>query len=532
MTETGYWASAPSPRDQLVLFPTRLDEVIAAEAPVRLLAELLSRLDFSAFEARYHGQLGQPPIHPRVLAGVLLYGLTMRVRASRQLEDALLHRIDFRWLAEGHTPDHTTLSEFRRRFGEELKGLFVQIGLLARELGLTSLSRLAFDGTRIRANNRRNRARTPAKLKELGRELAARYEELEAQAAAEDAEDQEQFGEGTPHRLPEELADVDRRQRQIAKALEELERIEAAEEKPPKRIPLTDPESRVSPNKEGGFAANYTPLAGVDVKTGLIITADVISGTNEEQYLVEAVEQVQEDFDTKPQEVLADGLFGTGANLQSLETAEIVLYSPVNVAAENPAVREDPTQPVPPEEWEHLPRRTVSTRQGVKQPQLEKAAFVYAESDDCYWCPQGERLTYRKTTTERRKDGTKIERRRYESESAVCEACPLKAVCIQAGSSVRQISRDQFEPHRETLARRMASDEGQQKYAKRGAVGERPFAVIKQQFGARQFLLRGLDRVRIEWCWLATAFNIQQLIGRFAEHLRPKSLCLAQRPPP
>ena len=66
MANSGYWAQTPWPREQLVLFPTRLDEVIAPDAPVRLLSELLERLDFSAMEARYHGSLGQPPIHPRL----------------------------------------------------------------------------------------------------------------------------------------------------------------------------------------------------------------------------------------------------------------------------------------------------------------------------------------------------------------------------------------------------------------------------------------------------------------------------------
>ena len=117
-------------------------------------------------------------------------------------------------------------------------------------------------------------------------ELAQRFAELETQAAEEDASDQEQFGDGVAHRLPEELADVQRRQQKIADALAELERIKQAGEEPPKRIPLTDPQSRVTPNKEGGFAANYTPLAGVDVDSGLIVTTDVIPGSDEEQHLL------------------------------------------------------------------------------------------------------------------------------------------------------------------------------------------------------------------------------------------------------
>lgn len=522
----GNWQRAPEPREQLVMFPRRLDEVIGPEHPVRLLNELLGRMDWSAWEARYHGRLGQPAIHPRILAGVLLYGLMCRIRSSRALEEALACRIDFRWLAEGHTADHTTISEFRRKFAEPLQDLFVQIGVLAREMGLTSLGRLAFDGTRMRANNRRNRARTPDELKQMQSELAGRFAELEAQAAAEDANDQEQFGDGAAHRLPEELADVERRQNKIAAALAELERIEEAGETPPKRIPLTDPESRVTPNKEGGFAANYTPLAGVDVESGLIVTTDVIPGTDEEQHLLAAVEQVEEQFGVTPDEALADGLFATGANLEKLEEKNVTLYSPSGAPKENPAVRDDPARPVPDEDVEMLPTKKV--KGGGRQ--LDKAAFVYDEDEDCYRCPQGKPLKPGQTTTDRRKDGTEIKRTRYKADAADCGDCPLKSLCLKGKAKRREISRDQFEPQRERHAERMAADGAWEKYAERRHPGERPFGAIKQQFGARQFLLRGVEKVRTEWNWLAAAFNLKHLIGHWSESL--KGHLSATRPPP
>ncbi len=56
----------------MVLFATRLDEVIGAEHPVRVLEEILSRIDWSPWEAGYDLTRGQPPIHPRVLASVIL----------------------------------------------------------------------------------------------------------------------------------------------------------------------------------------------------------------------------------------------------------------------------------------------------------------------------------------------------------------------------------------------------------------------------------------------------------------------------
>ena len=130
-----YWAKASQGRGQMVLFTTRLDEVLAVDHPVRMLEEILSRIDWSPWEAGYDLTRGQPPIHPRVLASVILYGLLTRIRSSRVLEEALGVRLDFRWLTEGRTIDHTTLSTFRKQHPEALKNLFVQIGLVARELG-------------------------------------------------------------------------------------------------------------------------------------------------------------------------------------------------------------------------------------------------------------------------------------------------------------------------------------------------------------------------------------------------------------
>ena len=96
-----YWSVAPESRGQMVLFATKLDEVLEAAHPVRMLEGILARLDWSVWEAGYHLKRGQPPIHPRVLAGVILYGLFTRIRSSRGLEEALRVRLDFRWLVEG-----------------------------------------------------------------------------------------------------------------------------------------------------------------------------------------------------------------------------------------------------------------------------------------------------------------------------------------------------------------------------------------------------------------------------------------------
>lgn len=509
------WASPGLERDQLVLFPQRLDECVPPGHAVRLFDEVLAQLDFSPFEGAYKDvPCGRPPFHPRVLAGVILYGLLVQIRSSRKLEAALWERIDFRWLARDERIDHTTLSEFRRRHPEALKALFVKVGQVAAEAMLTPLSGLMFDGTRAKASNHRQRSLTPRKLNELERELAEKFAAFQQQAESEEA-----LAAGDAA-LPDELQDLRRRQEQIRGALAELRRLEAAGEEPPKRIPLTDPESRITPNKEGGFAANYTPTAGVDADSGLILTGDVLPGTDEEQHLLAAIDDVEANFGCRIEDVMADGLFATGANLAACDERGITLYSPPGAPdpATNPAVREDLTQPVPADRHDALP--THKLKGGGRQ--LDKAAFVYDAASDAYVCPQAKRLQRRNTTTDRRKDGTEIKRTRYAADPADCAACPLKSLCLQGKAANRQISRDQFEPHREKLAQRMAGQEGQAKYARRKPTGERPFAVIKQYFGVRQFLLRGLERVRMEWTWVLTAFNLKKLLHTLAARAGPE----------
>ena len=518
------FASAPLNRDQLVMFPERLDESIPAGHSVRLVDEILGRLDWSHWEEKYHGRRGQPPIHPRVLASVILYGLLCRIRTSRALEESLTVRIDFRWLVEGRTIDHTTLSEFRRKNPDELKKLFVQIALVARDLGHLPLTTLAFDGTRMRANNRKTGTRTPEELRRAKEELEAKFAELEAKTAEADARDDEQLGADNGNRLSEELADVERRRKRVDAALAEIDRLGAADEKVPARVPITDPQSRVTPNKEGGFAPNYTPHATVDVDSGIIVSADVISNTDEDKHMLPAVDDVKESFglEEAPGELLADGMMSTGDNLSKCEAAGIDLYSPIKLGSsdDNPAVRPDPSQPVAAGDIDRLPTTTTKKKDGTKSTKFNKDAFVYDADADCYWCPAGKAMPYSNKTSHM-ENGRRRERSRYKAAASDCAGCPLAERCFSSKTKSRQISHDQHEAKRIAHAKKMSTDSAKEKYSRRRHPGERPFAMIKGHFGVRRFLTRGRKRVRNEWLWLTSAFNLHRLLRLISSGVDP-----------
>ena len=92
------WVPAVEGRHQLVMFERKLDDALPKDHVVRQFALLMDQLDWSRWESEYaQWGPGRTAIHPKVMASVILYGMLTRVRASRQLEEALVIRIDFRF---------------------------------------------------------------------------------------------------------------------------------------------------------------------------------------------------------------------------------------------------------------------------------------------------------------------------------------------------------------------------------------------------------------------------------------------------
>lgn len=512
------WAEPKERRDQLVLFAEKLDDAVPDDAPVRMFDAILSRINWSTWEAGYVLTIGQPPIHPRVLAGIILYGLLKRIRTSRALEEALRMRLDFRWLAHGRSIDHSTIAAFRTANAEAIGDLFVQVGLIAQQMGHLDLVRLGYDGTRLRASNRRSGTRTAQELRDAKRQLAAEFDQHRKAVQQAQSNEDQSFDAGVAAYQKKKLA---RQAKQLDEALAEIERIESEGKKVPDRLPITDPQCRIAKNKEGGFAPNYTPTVTVDAESGLIASADVISGIDEQSHLHEAIDQVRDHFleedKERPIEVLADGLMATGENIAACEDKKVDLYTPAG--PENPAYREDPSQPVAAEKIDELPLRGKRPKKGeIDKRTFDKSAFLYDSQADVYYCPMGKTLT-RKS---QRKDHTDATRYLYRADKKDCSGCPLRAKCFKNSRNQygRRIECGVHERAQQAHQRRMQSETSRNKYALRAAVTERPFALIKRHFGVREFLVRGLAKVRCEWTWLCIAHNLHRLLCLGAHRAR------------
>jgi hypothetical protein len=79
------------------------------------------------------------------------------------------------------------------------------------------------------------------------------------------------------------------------------------------------------------------------------------------------------------------------------------------------------------------------------------------------------------------------------------------------------------------MAAKMAQEDSQATYRKRLHTAETPFALLKHVMNMRQFLLRGLEKVKTEWRWACTAFNLAKLL-RHVARLRAEFAKLAAEP--
>jgi transposase len=517
MPTQDYWAQPPITRDQIVLFAPTLDSMIAEGETVRLFDEVLRGQDWSSWEAHYDGTCGQPPIHPRVVASAILYGLCRGVRSSRRLEYACRCNFDFIWLVEGRNIDHTTFSRFRTEFKSELKGLFRHIGRMALSVGLVRLGEVGFDGTRVKANNSRYKTRTAATLEEKLQKLDEQIEKFMEDAESADAADSQLFGsDDSVTKLPPELADAKQRREQIQKALDRARDADKARKadgidpvKKPAQVPTTDPDSRVMPNKEGGHAPNYTPTAATDGNCGMIVDAAVTANVNEQTQTLATIDRIKEAFGEQPEKLLADAAHTTGAIMEGCEKRGVELYVPIESnesQPENPASRSDATQPVPESEWPKLSRNS--------HGQLDKSCFLYDAANDQFRCPMGHAMPYDHMKYDER-NGETVRSRVYRCNS--CGGCPLAAACLGAKAKHgRTLTRDPYEEVRKRTAARMASESARTLYNQRPRIAETPFGILKAVMGLRQFLLRGLEKVNTEWLWACTAFNLVKLARELA----------------
>ena len=272
----------------------------------------------------------------------------MGIRSSRRIEQKTYEDVAFRVLSCDTHPDHSRISDFRKRHLPEISRLFVQVLEICKESGLVKLGHVALDGTKVKANASKHKAMSYARMKKREPELAAEVDRLLAEAEALDEQEDKKYGKGKRgDELPKELRFKQARLakiREAKQALEEQARQEAIEagkldhdgnpppggeagsSKPPAGIPedkeqrnFTDPESRIMlDGATKAFVQGYNGQAAVDCESQVIVAADVTQQANDKQQLVPMVEQIEDNLGEIPDRVLADAGYFVEEKVESL----------------------------------------------------------------------------------------------------------------------------------------------------------------------------------------------------------------------
>ncbi len=428
----------------------RLGDCLPPEHLARFVVDIVAELDLTALYARY-GNRGGAPYAPEILLSLLFYAYATGIFSSRKIEQATRETAAFRYLAGNLSPDHDTLAAFRKQFLPELHGLFVQILLLAQEMGVLELGNLSLDGTKVHADASKSKAVSYQRLLQIEAQL---QEEVAHLFALAEKADTSAVPEGM--HLPHEIARREERLKRLAEAKIALEaraaerhafeqaeyeaklRERAAQEertgkkprgKPPsppasgphggEQYNFTDPDSRIMKNsKDNGFDQHYNAQVAVDQERLLLVGYSLSNHPNDQGEVAPTLDNLPPALGTPNAAALDCGFFSE-TNLRILAERGIEAYI---------ATGRDPHH----QGWEA-----------------------------------------------------------YFAEAA--EAPP-----------------DTASP-REKMAYKLRTALGKAIYRRRKCTVEPVIGQIKEVLGFRQFSVRGLPNVTGEWCLICLAYNLRRL---------------------
>jgi len=422
-------------RQQMTLFPARLEDYVGEDNPVRAVDVFVDNLDLDklGFIGVEPLDMGRPGYDPRIMLKLYIYGYLNRVPSSRRLERECQRNIEVIWLTGQLAPDFKTIADFRKDNGKAIREVCRAFVALCRKLNLLSSASVAIDGSKFKAVNARDKNFTEAKMKRrlerIDKSIARYLSQLETA---------DRHGDAVPE------AKVTRLKSKIEKLQEEIVRLNAINTEmlasEDKQISLTDPDARsmATSGKDTGIVG-YNVQAALDTEHHLIVAHEVTNIGTDRHQLADMAERAREELGSGTLDVVADRGYYEGGNIKSCEDADITVT---------------------------LPRPQTS---GAKaEGRFGKQDFVYVATDDVYRCPAGERLTYRFSGIEK---GKTI--RRYWTNA--CKGCALKAECTMGPE--RRISRWKHEAVLEKVQSRL--DHNPDAMRVRRSTVEHPFGTIK-----------------------------------------------------
>jgi transposase len=112
-------------QNQTVLFPYSFEDLIPENHPVRILNDILEKLNIEPLLKVYSIDVN-PSYHPVMMLKVMAFAYMNNIYSSRKIEKALRENINFMWLTNMSMVDHNTVNRFRNH---KLEAAFKDISL-------------------------------------------------------------------------------------------------------------------------------------------------------------------------------------------------------------------------------------------------------------------------------------------------------------------------------------------------------------------------------------------------------------------
>jgi len=503
----------PYEMNQPMLLPPSLDELIPEGHLVRVVNAAVEGIDLEPLLKRYKGG-GTSSYHPRMMLKVLIYAYTQRIYSSRQIAKALRENVYFMWLSGNNRPDFRTINRFR---SETMKGvieeIFTQVVMLLMESGHVKLENYFVDGTKIEANANRYsfvwKKNTQRYKKDVQGKIKALLEEIDRVNDAENEEygdrDLEEMGDGQPidsEKIKEKMKELNERlanepkNRKLKKAvrllgkdyLPRLERYEDQERKLAGRnsYAKTDPDATFMRMKEdhmknGQLKPGYNVQIGTENQ--FVVGYSIHQSSTDTGCLIPHLQRVKANLGCYPANVIADAGYGSEENYEYLEAHGLGNYVKYNTFHQ--------------EQKQRQPKRFVAEH------------WPYDADSDSFICPAGCRLHYQYTRHQRTGTGYLTERRIYEAED--CSGCSFRSECTRSKGNRRIQVSFRLREYKSRAKENLCSEQGLKLRSRRMIEAESVFGRLKGNWSFRRFLLRGLEKVNIEWGLLCIAHNLAKL---------------------
>ena len=455
-------------RKQKTLFPQSIDEYIPENAPVRAYDVFVDSLDFGQLGIVLEPhKVGCPQYDPKTMLKLLIYGYSYGVRSSRKLEREAHYNLSFIWLTGGLKPDHKTIAEFRRNNKASLRKVLKQCARLCIELGLIEGNTLFVDGSKIRANASINNSWSKDRCRKYLKSIDKRIKQILNECESVDRSEKDR---GSLVELGEELKTQVELKSKVKSVLKEIEQENKHSTN------TTDPDC-VRVRSRQGSHAGYNAQSVIDDKHGLIVSSDVVNENNDTHQFAKQVNKANETLDKKCQTACGDCGYANIDELEKIDKQGIKVVVP-------------------------------SQRQAIrvkKEKPFDKSNFKYDRESNCYICPVGKVLTYRRTEVEARKHVYRVKR-------STCEKCQHFGLCTTSKIG-RKVTRLLKEDLKQKLEAQYEQPESQEVYELRKQKAELPFGHIKHNLKVDSFLLRGLEGVKAETAILSSCFNIARMIS-------------------